>query len=79
MTSRPATSIPRPLPRKRNHAKKRPAIVLASVNGTSTRLDSGGLSPTTEVQKNEAPLARRKSIQTNDALADAASNGGANE
>ncbi|MBR8125097.1 hypothetical protein KDW39_18305 [Burkholderia multivorans] len=58
MTSRPAPSTPRPLPRKREHAKKRPAIALASGNGTSMRSDSSGLTP-------------GKAIQTNEALADA--------
>nr|WP_230972154.1 hypothetical protein [Burkholderia vietnamiensis] len=71
MTPRPALSTPRPLPRKREHAKKRPAIALASVNGTSMQSNNDGLTPATAIQKNEAPLARRKSIQTNEPLADA--------
>ncbi|WP_232431862.1 hypothetical protein [Burkholderia ubonensis] len=70
MTSRPALSTPRPLPRKREHAKKRPAIALASVNGTSMQADCSGLTPAKAIQKDEAPLARRKPIQTNEALAD---------
>ncbi|WP_236872915.1 hypothetical protein [Burkholderia sp. LA-2-3-30-S1-D2] len=70
MTPRPALSTPRPLPRKREHAKKRPAIALASVNGTAMQSNSSGLTPAKAIQKDEAPLARRKSIQTNDALAD---------
>ncbi|MCA7928719.1 hypothetical protein LGM45_06705 [Burkholderia cepacia] len=70
MIPRPALSTPRPLPRKREHAKKRPAIALASVNGTSMRSDNGGLTPATAIQKDEAPLARRNPIQTNEALAD---------
>jgi hypothetical protein len=70
MTSRPALSTPRPLPRKREHAKKRSAIALVSVNGTSTQLNSGGLMPATAIQNNEAPLARRKPIQMRKALAD---------
>ena len=70
MTSRPALSTPRPLPRKREHAKKRPAIALASVNGTSMQSDNVGLTPAKAIQKDEAPLARRKPIQTNEALAD---------
>lgn len=70
MTPRPALSTPRPLPRKREHAKKRPAIALASVNGTSTQSDNSGLTPATAIQKDETPLARRKPIQTNEALAD---------
>ncbi|WP_256250446.1 hypothetical protein [Burkholderia ubonensis] len=71
MTSRPALSTPRPLPRKREHAKKRPAIALASVNGTSMQSDNGGLTPANAIQSNEAPLARRKPIQMNEASADA--------
>ncbi|WP_198385490.1 hypothetical protein [Burkholderia ubonensis] len=70
MTSRPALSTPRPLPRKREHAKKRPAIALASVNGTSMQSDSSGLTPAKAIQKDEAPLARRKPIQKNEALAE---------
>ncbi|WP_197523773.1 hypothetical protein [Burkholderia lata] len=70
MTSRPALSTPRPLPRKREHAKKRPAIALASVNGTSMQSNNVGLTPAKAIQKDEAPLARRKPIQTNEALAD---------
>ncbi|WP_230954179.1 hypothetical protein [Burkholderia stagnalis] len=70
MTPRAAPSTPRPLPRKREHAKKRPAIALASVNGTSMQSDNGGLTPAKAIQKDEAPLARRKPIQTNEALAD---------
>ncbi|WP_254615049.1 hypothetical protein [Burkholderia pyrrocinia] len=67
---RPALSTPRPLPRKREHAKKRPAIALASVNGTSMQPDCDGLTPAKAIQKDEAPLARRKPIQTNEALAE---------
>ncbi|MCA7965749.1 hypothetical protein LGM54_22525 [Burkholderia cenocepacia] len=70
MTPRPALSTPRPLPRKREYAKKRPAIALASVNGTSMQPDNDGLAPAKAIQKDEAPLARRKPIQTNEALAD---------
>ncbi|WP_175736015.1 hypothetical protein [Burkholderia ambifaria] len=71
MTPRPALSTPRPLPRKREHAKKRPAIALASVNGTSMQSTNDGLTPATAIQKDEAPLARRKPIQIDEALADA--------
>lgn len=69
MTPRPALSTPRPLPRKREHAKEHPAIALASVNGTSMQSDCGGLKPAKAIQKDEAPLTRRKPIQTNEALA----------
>ena len=64
-----ALSTPRPLPRKREHAKKRPAIALASVNGASMQSDRNGLTPAKAIQKDKAPLARRKPIQTNEALA----------
>ncbi|MDN7851367.1 hypothetical protein QZM73_20970 [Burkholderia seminalis] len=70
MTPRPALSTPRPLPRKREHAKMRPAIALASVNGTSMQSDNDGLTPAKAIQKDKAPLSRRKAIQTNEALAD---------
>ncbi|WP_431206839.1 hypothetical protein [Burkholderia cepacia] len=70
MTSRPALSTPRPLPRKREHAKKRPALALASVDGTSMQSNSSGLTPATAIQNNDAPLVRRKAIQMNEALAD---------
>ncbi|MBR8005607.1 hypothetical protein KDX06_08635 [Burkholderia vietnamiensis] len=43
---------------------------MASVNGTSTQSDNVGLTPATAIQKDEAPLARREPIQTNEALAD---------
>ncbi|MBR8032314.1 hypothetical protein KDW59_09570 [Burkholderia vietnamiensis] len=45
-------------------------MALASVNGTSTQSDCDGLTPAKAIQKDEAPLARRKPIQTNEALAD---------
>lgn len=70
MTSHPALSTPRPLPRKREHAEKRPAIALASVNGTSTQSDCSGRTPAKAIQKDEAPLVRRKPVQMNEALAD---------
>ncbi|WP_244104092.1 hypothetical protein [Burkholderia ambifaria] len=70
MTPRPALSTPCPLPRKREHAKKRPAIALASINGTSVQPNSSGLTPATAIQKDEAPHTRRKPIQMNDAVAD---------
>ncbi|MET3625997.1 hypothetical protein ABIC51_000803 [Burkholderia sp. 572] len=70
LTPRPALSTPRPLPRKREHAKKRPALALASVDGASMQSNSSGLAPATSIQNNDAPLARRKAIQTNEALAD---------
>jgi len=69
MTSRPALSTPRPLPRKREHVEKRPAIALASVNGSSMQSNNDGLTPEKAIQKDKAPLTRRKPIQTNEALA----------
>ncbi|UVS96697.1 hypothetical protein EFP19_13685 [Burkholderia glumae] len=70
MTPLPALSTPRPLPRKREHAKSRAAIKLASVNGASMQSDCHGLTPAKAIQKDEAPLARRNPIQMNEALAD---------
>jgi hypothetical protein len=70
MMPRPALSTPRPLPRKREHAKQLPAIAVASINGTSMQSDCDGLTPAKAIQKDKAPLARRKPIQTNEALAD---------
>lgn len=70
MTPRPALSTPRPLPRKREQAKKRPAIALARVNCTSMQSNSSGLTPATTIPNNDAPLTRRKAIQMNEALAD---------
>ncbi|MCA7945183.1 hypothetical protein [Burkholderia vietnamiensis] len=54
MIHRPALSTPCTLPRKREHAKKRPAIALATVNGTSTQSDCDGLTPAKAIQTNEA-------------------------
>ncbi|RKT99804.1 hypothetical protein C7H84_29025 [Burkholderia sp. Nafp2/4-1b] len=59
MTPHPALSTPHPLPRKREHAKTRPAIALASVGGTSMQSHSGGRTPAKVIQKNDEPLARR--------------------
>lgn len=64
MTFHPVLSTPCPLPRKREHVKKRRAIAVARVNGTSTRSGSCGLTHAIPLQKNEAPLARRKYIST---------------
>ncbi|WP_315967761.1 hypothetical protein [Burkholderia multivorans] len=44
-------------------------MALASINGISTRSDSSGLTPAKAIQKDKSPLARRKSIQTKEALA----------
>lgn len=68
---RPALSTPRPLPRKREHAKKRPALALASVDGAPMQSNGSGRTPATSIQNNDAPLSRREAIQMNEALADA--------
>ncbi|MCA8067768.1 hypothetical protein LGM56_35955 [Burkholderia sp. AU38729] len=47
----------------------RPANALASVSSTSMQSNNVGLTPAKAIQKDEAPLARRKPIQTNEALA----------
>ncbi|MFA8393205.1 hypothetical protein [Burkholderia ubonensis] len=60
LTSRPALSTPRPLPRKREHAKKRSAIALANVNGTSMQSDNVGLTPANAIQMNEASADTRR-------------------
>ncbi|WP_260426642.1 hypothetical protein [Burkholderia sp. Bp9142] len=69
MTSRPALSTPRPLSRKREHGKQRTAIALASVNGKAIGTEKRGRAPAKAIQKDEATLARRKPIQTNEASA----------
>ncbi|WP_235374396.1 hypothetical protein, partial [Burkholderia pseudomallei] len=71
MTPRPALSTPRPLPRKRERANKRPAITLASVDGNAVSKRVRGLAPAKAIQKNDTPRARRKAIQRNEAPADA--------
>ncbi|KWD85103.1 hypothetical protein WL71_07405 [Burkholderia ubonensis] len=43
---------------------------MASVKGTSTQSNSSGLTPAKAIQKDEAPLARRKPIQMDEASAD---------
>lgn len=69
---RPATSTPRPLPRKREQAEKRPRLSLAGAVATNAANDNGsGLAPATTIQTDEAPLARRKAIQTKESESDA--------
>jgi len=64
MTVRPATSTPRPLPREREYAEKNIQLSLADAVATHAMNDIGsGQAPATTIQINEAPLARRKSIQ----------------
>ncbi len=72
MTPRPASSTPHPLPRKRESAEKRPRLSLAGAvpaQASNGNVNGSGLTPA--IQKDEAPLARRKSIQTNEARSDA--------
>lgn len=73
MTVRPAISTPRPLPRKREAADKRPRLSLAGAvpaHASNDDVNSNGLAPAKAVQKNEAPLARRKPIQTDEGQSD---------
>lgn len=73
MTVRPAISTPRPLPRKREPADKRPRLSLAGVVPTHTSNDdvnSSGLAPAKSIQTNETPLAQRKTIQTKESESD---------
>ncbi|MCA7969726.1 hypothetical protein LGM42_07435 [Burkholderia sp. AU39826] len=60
MTPHSAPSTPRPLPRKREHAKKRSAVALASVNGTSTQSNCDRLTPAKANQKDEALVDARE-------------------
>ncbi len=67
MTVRPAISTPRPLPRKREAADKRPRLSLAvavPAHASNDDINSSGLAPAKTIQTNEAPLSRRKAIQT---------------
>ena len=62
-----ALSTPRPLPREREHAEKRARLKLAgAVPAHTADIDgnSSGPSPAKTIRVNEAPLARRKPIQT---------------
>ena len=73
MTVRPAISTPRPLPRKREHADKRPRLSLAGAvpaHASNDDVNSGGHAPAKAIQKDEAPLARRKPIQMNEGQSD---------
>ena len=73
MTVLPATSTPRPLPRKREPAARRPRRSLAGAvpaHAPNDDVNSSGRAPAKAIQKGEAPLARRKSIQTNEGQSD---------
>ncbi|NIF81594.1 hypothetical protein F3J20_30200 [Paraburkholderia sp. Cy-641] len=71
MTLLPATSTPRPLPRKRESAEQRPRLSLAGAVPAQTADNGGsnsGHSPA--IQTNKAPHARRKPIQMNEGQSD---------
>ncbi|NYH13457.1 hypothetical protein [Paraburkholderia bryophila] len=73
MTVRSAISTPRPLPRERERAEKRPQLSLAGAvpaHASNDDLSSSGLTPAKTIQKDEAPRARRKPIQTNEGQSD---------
>ncbi|MDR6481097.1 hypothetical protein [Paraburkholderia terricola] len=73
MTARPATSTPRPLPRKREAADRRPRLSLAGAvpaQASNHDVNSSGLTPAKAIQIDEAPLARRKTIQTKEGESD---------
>ncbi|ALP62797.1 hypothetical protein [Paraburkholderia caribensis] len=73
MMVRPATSTPCPLPRKREHAATRPRRPVAGAvpaHTSNSDVNSSGLTPTKAPQKDEAPLARREPIQTNEGQSD---------
>ena len=64
---RPAISTQRPLPREREHAKKRGALgKLRAVPAHSPNPNGNGLTPAKAIQKDDAPLARRTAMQTNE-------------
>lgn len=67
MTLSAALSTPRPLSQKRDSGEKRVALNLAgadAANAANVNVNSSGLPPAKAIQKNEAPLARRKPVQT---------------
>jgi hypothetical protein len=73
MTVRPATSTPHPLPRKREPVDKRPRLSLAGAfptHASNGEDNSSGLTPAKAIQKDEAPLTRRKTIQTKESESD---------
>ena len=62
---RPAISIPGPLPQEREHAKKREALgKLRAVPAHNPNPNGNGLAPAKAIQKDDAPLARRTTVQT---------------
>jgi hypothetical protein len=73
MMVRPATSTPRPLPRKREASDKRPRLSLAGAvpaHASNDDVNSSGLAPAKAIQTIEAPLAWRRPIQMNEGQSD---------
>jgi hypothetical protein len=73
MMPSPAISTPRPLPRKRGTADKRPRLSFAGAvpaHASNDDVNSSGLAPAKAIQTNEAPLARRKAIQKKESESD---------
>ncbi|WP_346777745.1 hypothetical protein [Paraburkholderia aromaticivorans] len=69
----PATTTPRPLPRKREPADKSHRLSRAGAvpaHASNSDVGSSGLAPAKAIQKDEAPLSRRKPIQTNEGQSD---------
>jgi hypothetical protein len=64
---RPAISTPRPLPQERQHEEKRGTLgKLHAVPAHSSNQNGNGPTPAKAIQKDDAPLARRTAIQTNE-------------
>ena len=73
MTVLPATSTPRPLPRKResgNTRSQRSRAGAVPAQTLSSDVSNSGLTPAKQIQKGEAPHSRRKPIQTNEGQSD---------
>ncbi|MDR6493642.1 hypothetical protein ACTJLC_06580 [Paraburkholderia sp. 22099] len=73
MTARRAISTPRPLPRKREAADRRPQLSLAGAvpaRASNDDINSSGLTPAKAIQIDKAPLARRKTIQKKESESD---------
>ncbi|WP_348638413.1 hypothetical protein [Paraburkholderia sp. D15] len=69
----PAISTPRPPPRKRDAADKRPKLTPTGVvpaHASNDDFSSTGLAPAKAIQTNEAPVARRKANQTKEGESD---------
>jgi hypothetical protein len=73
MTVLPATSTPCPLPRKRereNTHSRHSRAGAVPARTSSDDVNISGLTPAKLIQKDEAPLAQRKPIQTNEGQSD---------